>query len=336
MLDLKISQLPLYTGDTTGFYTVVNDSSESVTYKVVKDTITVVPNSGIVFSGGTQSLETLYNTTMGDSVTTPNALGGIPAGTTAASLKTQSIVSIIDELLFPAVAPTLNAGSYSLGTSLSSVLEVGTSVSNTLTGYFNRGSITQPWSGNSFQNYRYGIASQYTFSGTGLVGTTTQVGTTLTFSYNITLGSNSWSSTVTYGAGPQPVNNFGANSGSPASAGTLTNGTTINGVYPFIYGMSATDYTSSGDIYSALTKLIQGKQNTSVNYNAADQYVYFAYPASYGNLTSVVDWNSFDITSNFTKFTININGGSLWSSISYNIYRAPITTIPNKSITFNF
>jgi hypothetical protein len=41
MADLKISQLPLFpaTGDTTGFYVVANNSGETITYKMTKETL---------------------------------------------------------------------------------------------------------------------------------------------------------------------------------------------------------------------------------------------------------------------------------------------------------
>ena len=38
MADILISNLPLYTGDTTGSYLVMNDSGETTTYKVTKET----------------------------------------------------------------------------------------------------------------------------------------------------------------------------------------------------------------------------------------------------------------------------------------------------------
>ena len=36
MANTKINQLPLYTGDTTGTYLVMNNSGETTTYKVSK------------------------------------------------------------------------------------------------------------------------------------------------------------------------------------------------------------------------------------------------------------------------------------------------------------
>jgi hypothetical protein len=39
MANKKISQLPLYTGDTTGVYLVMDNAAQTVTYKVTKETL---------------------------------------------------------------------------------------------------------------------------------------------------------------------------------------------------------------------------------------------------------------------------------------------------------
>jgi hypothetical protein len=51
MSNLKISQLPLYTGDTTGFYIPVNNSGETITYKTTKETL--FGTSGVSGTSGT-------------------------------------------------------------------------------------------------------------------------------------------------------------------------------------------------------------------------------------------------------------------------------------------
>ena len=134
MADLKISALPLYTGDTTGFYTVVDDSTQDTTYTtLVNPPVGVVPNSGIVYSGDTSKLETLYNTTLDDSLATPTTLGGIPAGTTVLELKTQSLVKIIDDILFPTLQPTYTPPIILLTSDTSGIEEVGKTVNPFLT-----------------------------------------------------------------------------------------------------------------------------------------------------------------------------------------------------------
>ena len=55
MNNKKISQLPLYTGDTTGFYVPVNNSSETTTFKVSKETL--IGASGTSGTSGTSGID---------------------------------------------------------------------------------------------------------------------------------------------------------------------------------------------------------------------------------------------------------------------------------------
>ena len=61
MANLKISQLPLYTGDTTGAYLVMNNSGETTTYKVLKETL--------ISGGGGGSAGTHFGTTLAPGMT---------------------------------------------------------------------------------------------------------------------------------------------------------------------------------------------------------------------------------------------------------------------------
>lgn len=62
----------------------------------------------------------------------------------------------------------------------------------------------------------------------------------------------------------------------------------INGVYPFLTGMTATGLIGS-TIYSALTKLISERSTQVFTINGTDNRVYIAYPVAYGQLGSIVD-----------------------------------------------
>jgi hypothetical protein len=111
-------------------------------------------------------------------------------------------------------------------------------------------------------------------------------------------------------------------------------------VYPIYYGATATDLSSATgtDLESAgLTKLVQIKDTKSITLVASSEYLYFGYPSRYGDLSSIKDGNNFDVTSNFTKYTITINGGNGWSSVSYYLYRSnTTTTITSQTYTFTF
>ena len=75
--------------------------------------------------------------------------------------------------------------------------------------------------------------------------------------HTVALGDNDFDTQVSYDAGEQPVDSKLDPYGSPNEAGTTSLETdSFTGVYPILYGMSAIDYLSSGDIYSATTKAI--------------------------------------------------------------------------------
>lgn len=80
------------------------------------------------------SLSAKYNSNMDDSLATVSAHGGIPAGTTAATLKQKTWAEIMDDILFPTIQPTAVAPSASLSlkntTTTPTVQEVGTTGSS--------------------------------------------------------------------------------------------------------------------------------------------------------------------------------------------------------------
>lgn len=114
----------------------------------------------------------------------------------------------------------------------------------------------------------------------------------------------------------------------------------INAVYTYLYGVSANDYSGGGNpAYTGLTKLIQVQGSKTISLTGTNGYIYFAYPASYGNLTSIIDQNGFDVTPSFTKYTANITSSGLPNNytISYFIYKLNSTTSPAAwSYHFNY
>ena len=81
MANTQIANLPLYTGDTTGAYLVMNNSGQTTTYKVIKETlIGVSGTSGTSGSSGSNGSSGTSGTTYsvygsGMSVFSTNALG---------------------------------------------------------------------------------------------------------------------------------------------------------------------------------------------------------------------------------------------------------------------
>ena len=95
--------------------------------------------------------------------------------------------------------------------------------------------------------------------------------------------------------------------------------------YSFVdpYYIGATDSIPTADTVMTLTEIVEAKSNKTKKVNAADQYVVYAYPASYGNLTSIIDGNGFENLTDYTKISLTIN------DVAYNCYH----TTGKKSMT---
>lgn len=93
------------------------------------------------------NISLMYNSAMDDTLATVNALGGIAAGTTAASLKEKTLSQVLDDLLFPTVQPTMIQPSVSIAVKspYKATMEVGTDAPKLLTDFTittNRGKAT--------------------------------------------------------------------------------------------------------------------------------------------------------------------------------------------------
>ncbi len=131
------------------------------------------------------------------------SLGAISAGDTIALNTTLN--QFIEQLLVATYNPTLTAPSFSLSNNAGSLRKIGSVINVLLTFNFNRGSIlgaNNPtvWDPAVLQNYRAGSATSYT------INSTTQSGNTLTVTnHTVVSGNNTFSGTVTYGTGSQPL-----------------------------------------------------------------------------------------------------------------------------------
>ena len=95
--------------------------------------------------------------------------------------------------------------------------------------------------------------------------------------------------------------------------------------YSFVdpYYIGATDDIPTADTVVTLTEIVEAKSNKTKKVNAADQYVVYAYPASYGSLSSIIDGNGFENLTDYTKISLTIN------DVAYNCYH----TTGKKSMT---
>lgn len=231
------------------------------------------------------------------------AVGGIAKGTTFSNKK---VLDIINDLLYPYVSFSISG--FTLSPNNGGTFENGSSV--TLTG--SRTTITAGSENITNVTVLDGQTTLGSLS-SGLSGTSFSVPIDLTISTNKSLTTK-----VT-----------------DAHGTTLTkNSASFTFVYPFYYG-SLNNGVYDETSVKGLTKLVQGKGSKKVAFTHSDKCCVFAYPASYGDIRSAIDQNNFDVTSAFTKHTINITGLDQ-KAVSYNVYTNSPATLDNFSITFNF
>jgi hypothetical protein len=306
--------------------------------------LSIDANEGLSLTGA--ALGTVYNTTIGDAVTSI-AVGGAPAQ--AASIwKGLTLVQALDTILFPTILASIQtAKSVALTVSGASGLqEIGQTISRTLTASFNRGAISNG-DGTTNANPLVGAATEYTFTGTG-ISSTAQAGNTLAVSNTIVSGSNNWAVTVAHDAGTGDYfdnkGNVGTNLDGSRVSGTATDSAsspTVTGVYPYFYLKSASPISSS-DMASAIaagtaTKVVASSTGTlSIPYNMSAQYLAVAYPASSTTKTvyyvTALDNGAITVVFNAVE-TQSVNSpDAYWSGVSFKVHTS-IGAITNSNPT---
>ena len=254
-------------------------------------------------------------------------VGGVLSGSTYAVGTT--LESLFRDMLITYYPPTLGSFSLKNGGSFvyfgSTYAEVNTSFT------FNTASFTATVDS---PNNRYAYSSSFTASGA------------TTGDFNYYFGNNVLGSSNNLGLGGSKTINrttdgnvtFTLNAKNPQTGDTIAVAESIYYVYPYFYGMSATDYRTTGDLSldGNLTKLITGQSALSLSITGALKYVYFAYPASYPDLTSIKDGNGFEqLNAGITKYT-RTQAGTGWSGISYKIYISDTLTTVSPAQTYIF
>ena len=105
--------------------------------------------------------------------------------------------------------------------------------------------------------------------------------------------------------------------------------------YPMYYGSVARAIeigTVNKNIVSGLSgKIVNAKSNQTLSFTTSDERMMFAYPASYGSLTSILDPNGFEQISSFDSTTITLDNQQ-----SYRVYLNNANTNTNFKLTFKF
>ena len=192
----------------------------------------VLGNGNIEITGGGGSGGGYFTGTAGITV------GGITTGDTFTDVP---VTNMINNLINPELTPNLTNPNNVLTSTVSGLREIGTSITPRLTATFNRGSISPQYSAS--EPYRAGLPTKYVFTSTA--GLNQEVETDATTygidvsSFEVALGTVTFSSNISYSAGPQPTTSKGNVFDNPLPAGTTGNKTvTITGVYPCYNGIS--------------------------------------------------------------------------------------------------
>ena len=188
--------------------------------------------------------------------------------------------------------PTISLGA------LTTPREVGTSNSYTLSG-----STTNPCSftlsNGTVNGNNFGSNTSYSYSYTH--APTSHGITTIT-------ASQAWNQTGTTCAESSPT------------TGTASTQRQIQNVYPFLWGMSADSYTSGSVPYDIWTKrvVVEGSQ-TGLTMTGTNMYMYILVPKSWSDFTvnTILDHNTFNVTSSFTAYDVSVTSSGLTNNWTY-------------------
>lgn len=124
--------------------------------------------------------------------------------------------------------------------------------------------------------------------------------------------------------------------GSTGGPTTVSSTTNYPFVYPYYFGAGATGKTGAQIRSDLTTYVIASTASVTRSYTfTSGQTAYFAYPASYGDLTQIFDENNFDVTSGWTKSTKSITGLDTTSQ-SYTVYEKTVPFGVSGTTTFRF
>lgn len=222
------------------------------------------------------------------------------------NLGTDGVVAFLNAFFFPFVSATISINSTTV------YYETGSSQNVTVNGSITANTETLFYSGSirrgGYDWYTFTSASSYTTTETGV------------------------SSSRIYQSFMQVGNN-----GSP----TLIQSTakSVSFILPYLWGISTTAGLSGNSLYTELAanKSITTQATKSPSFSGISTYIYFAYPATYTDLTSIKDPNNFEILSSFERSgSVQVTSSGLthnWMAI-YKVYRLKLQANPNGTYIF--
>ena len=262
----------------------------------------------------------------------PITVGGIVLGETFTN---QTNEEMWNRLIYPTLFPTLVAPSHGFALTESSIREIGETLDLHFTSTFSRGTIS-PAYGTS--GYRSGLPNAYHYTGTGIsasVASTSLSDSETSIAYTVLLGSQSWTSSVSYDVGPQTLDSKGGNYSTPLAAGT-TGTTTVSvlGVYPWFATSVAIDTLTKQTLVAMNSAYVQVTMiaEDGVNKQAA------CFPAAWSTIASLKQYNtlsgSWDTVS-LASFTVTDTTETIQgNSIAYKLWTYNGPTIGSRQLRF--
>lgn len=249
----------------------------------------------------------VYDDVFETDILTVNALGGITAG---ADLNGMTTHEILNTLLFPYVAFTLNSTSRNAA---AATLENGA---------------TQTLSSASISITKKSkpITSVKLLNGSTVLGEKTgddvAAGGTITFS---NLG-------ITVSKSNNPNLKF-----------TVTDGTTSTDknvgastfVYPYYWGECAADATIDEALVEGLTKKVEAKGNKTVTHTCENGRMVIAYPKAHGVLKSILDPNNFETIGDYTRSEVSVTGLD-GTAQTYYVYASGAATVNGFKVQYKY
>jgi len=236
------------------------------------------------------------------------SLGKYPNGATIPAAG-KTLDEFLLDLVTESIHPTYTAPTVSIGSDKSASYEIGTNI----------GTVTLS---SSFSQNNGGAATSTTYfknSGSGSVSLGAGVNTN---NHGVLSTSISYSVTVTYGAGTVVLND---NLGNPDATGQIAAGSTsssltISSYANKYFGTSTSNSVDDATLKAGTNEVASGKakSNFTIPISSGTKYIFYAYPASLGALSSI-SVEGFGSLDAFTLTTRNVTNASGYTQ-SYNIY----------------
>lgn len=322
----------------------------------------VEENSGLSLTD--DILSTTYNTLISDAVESVSVGGATSAP--ASTWKNKNIVQVLDTILFPDLYSTYTVPTISISGNQSGTKEIGQTINQSLTltatendaGVFTqllikRGATTLSTDVSPTGVAVANIADQYGYTNPN--NPNLRYAASYTDTFVVTSGTTSWSGTGSYDAGLAKKNNKGVDddrpfvvrsTSAPQAASTFnSNAVSVNGIYPYFWGVSSTQPTTStiaSEIVAGISnKVLSSSTGTvAITFNAVAEYVWFAHFASY---TTKTRWYNTELNQgaigagNFILSPISQGVDSpdgYWNNVLFSIYISDASTLTEGSIQF--